>query len=264
MKKHVSETTTSNDGINISYEHVGIGNPAIVFVHGWCCNKSYWREQMEHFSESHFVVAIDLAGHGYSDSNRRQWTMSAYGEDVCAVVNALGLTDIVLIGHSLGAIVIVEAYKSLLMRTRGLVAVEFFENANQQLTDSEIEVSVAPMRDNFRRSVETLVRGYFPSTARPELVDWVARDMASASPTTAIPTLIQSRQYHKGRGLQAVKVPMWLLNADLWPTDLAAARAFKSDIQLHILNGLGHFVMLEDSTVFNKALADVIARLKNR
>jgi sigma-B regulation protein RsbQ len=84
------------DGVEIRYEAAGSGEPALVFVHGWSCNRSYWRAQMDHFAAYHRVVAVDLGGHGESGLGRKDWTMAAFGGDVRAVVEALGLKRVVL------------------------------------------------------------------------------------------------------------------------------------------------------------------------
>ena len=81
----------SSDGVSIAYEVRGEGEPALVFIHGWCCDRSYWSEQLHHFVEKYKVIAIDLAGHGDSGLNRKEWTMAAFGEDVVAVVDKINL-----------------------------------------------------------------------------------------------------------------------------------------------------------------------------
>ena len=50
----------SSDGVEISFDSQGKGKPALVFVHGWCCDKSYWKFQVPHFSKQHKVITIDL------------------------------------------------------------------------------------------------------------------------------------------------------------------------------------------------------------
>jgi pimeloyl-ACP methyl ester carboxylesterase len=60
----------SKDGIPISFEVYGTGEPTLVFVHGWSCDARYWRAQVPHFSKNHRVVTIDLAGHGHSGTTR--------------------------------------------------------------------------------------------------------------------------------------------------------------------------------------------------
>ena len=82
----MKRVTTSTDGIPLSYEVHGTGLPALVFVHGWSCDRTYWSKQLDHFAQKYQVVALDLAGHGESGFGREAWTMSAFGSDVVAVV----------------------------------------------------------------------------------------------------------------------------------------------------------------------------------
>ena len=60
----------SVDGTKIAYQVHGEGSLPLVFVHGWCCDKSYWNKQIEYFKMDYMIVTIDLAGHGESDSGR--------------------------------------------------------------------------------------------------------------------------------------------------------------------------------------------------
>ena len=99
IKDHV----LSSDGTPIYYEVQGDGEPALVFIHGFCSERSYWSKQLCKFAQQYKVVAVDLAGHGESGLDRKTWTISAFGEDVVAVVEKLGLDKVVLIGHSMQA-----------------------------------------------------------------------------------------------------------------------------------------------------------------
>jgi hypothetical protein len=88
-KSAVTDVALSPDGIPIAYSVSGDGAPALVFVHGWLCDRTYWRGQLEPFSKDHKVVAIDLAGHGESGRGTRSaFTMQSFGGDVAAVVEA--------------------------------------------------------------------------------------------------------------------------------------------------------------------------------
>jgi pimeloyl-ACP methyl ester carboxylesterase len=116
------EFATSPDGLRIAYEALGSGAPgapALVFVHGWSCDRSYWNGQLDAFSSDYKVVAVDLAGHGESALGRKDWSIAAYGGDVAAVVKKLGLTRVILIGHSMGGDVNAEAARQLRGRVVG-------------------------------------------------------------------------------------------------------------------------------------------------
>ena len=109
----IVDNAISADGVSIAYEVRGEGEPALVFVHGWSNNRNTWEAELAHFSQKYKVVAIDLAGFGASGNNREKWTMGAFGEDVAAVIKQIGLDDAVLIGHSMGGPVILEAAKRI-------------------------------------------------------------------------------------------------------------------------------------------------------
>ncbi len=66
----VQGTVAAPDGVSIAYTVRGSGSPALVFIHGWMCDQSFWDAQVEPFSEFHTVVTIDLAGHGLSGMER--------------------------------------------------------------------------------------------------------------------------------------------------------------------------------------------------
>ena len=95
-----SHIASAPDGVPIHYDVQGTGAVALVFVHGWCCNRGHWAGQVDHFAPDYTLVCIDLAGHGASGRDRARQTMSAFGQDVVAVVEQLGLEQVVLIGHS--------------------------------------------------------------------------------------------------------------------------------------------------------------------
>src|SRR4029079_11644016 len=114
----------SSDGVAIHYETQGQGEPALVFVHGWAINRRYWDAQVPVFARAHQVVTLDLAGHGESGRERKDWTVAAFGQDVRAVVEALGLKKVVLIGHSMSGNVILEAARTMPERVAGLIPVD--------------------------------------------------------------------------------------------------------------------------------------------
>jgi pimeloyl-ACP methyl ester carboxylesterase len=95
-------------GFRLVYDTAGAGDPPVVFVHGWCCDRSYFAPQFERFAASHAVAALDLRGHG--DSGRPKthpggYDMDVLADDVLAVAAAAGFDRPVLVGHSLGALI---------------------------------------------------------------------------------------------------------------------------------------------------------------
>jgi pimeloyl-ACP methyl ester carboxylesterase len=54
------QVAVSADGVPIHYEIHGSGSPALVFVHGWCCDRRCWDGQVQAFALRHTVIALDL------------------------------------------------------------------------------------------------------------------------------------------------------------------------------------------------------------
>lgn len=255
-------TVKAPDGVDLRYEVAGRGEPALVFVHGWSCDRSYWRAQMDHFAAKHRVVAVDLGGHGESGLGRKDWTMAAFAGDVRAVVEALGLQKVVLVGHSMGGPVIVEAARLLPARVAGLVPVDFFNEVDRRIGVKEREGFLAPMRADFSKMTHAFVRQeMFTPRADSSLAERISRDMASGPPAVAVSAMENLLRYDQGAAMASVKVPVRLINADKWPTDLEAIRRHNAAVGLAVMPGVGHFLMMEDPDEFNRLLARAISEL---
>lgn len=251
----------SPDGVEIRYETAGRGEPALVFVHGWCCDRSYWRAQVDHFASRHLVVALDLGGHGESGLGRRVWSMSSFGADVSAVVEKLDLHDVVLVGHSMGGPVVVEAARLLEDRVLAVVPVDYFGDVEDRWSAERVEAYLAPLRADFPGTTRALVRRYFRADSDPKLVERVARDMAAQPPDVGLSAIEHVRRYDQAEGLAAVKVPVRLINGDLWNTDVEAARRYRPDLKLAVMSGVGHFIMVEKPDEFNRLLERTVRKL---
>jgi len=101
----------TEDGERIHYvsagERRGDSQPAILFVPGWTMTTEIWRPQLDHFSRTHRVVAMDPRSQGRSSKARDGHTASVRGADIGAVVNALDLRPVVLVGWSMAVTEIV-------------------------------------------------------------------------------------------------------------------------------------------------------------
>lgn len=95
------------DGVKLAYATAGAGEPGLIFVHGWSCNRSYFQPQFDFFSRTRAVAALDLRGHGESDQPESDYAMEALGADVSAVATAAGLELPIVVGHSMGGYIAV-------------------------------------------------------------------------------------------------------------------------------------------------------------
>jgi pimeloyl-ACP methyl ester carboxylesterase len=251
----VRGTALSSDGVSIRYEVHGAEGRPLVFVHGWSCDRSYWRGQVEHFARGHRVVTVDLAGHGESGAGRDEWTMPAFGEDVVAVVEELGLEDMVLAGHSMGGDVIVEAALRLRGRVAALVWVDVYAQLGGPSRD--VDAFMQPFRRDFVTATRDFVRQLFTPDSDRDLVEWVAADMSSAPPEIALDAMkhaITNDEAILSR-LRELDVPFFAINPDSRPTDVESLR--RHGVEPVVMPGVAHFLMLENPQGFNRLLDDV-------
>ncbi|MEX0668101.1 MAG: alpha/beta hydrolase [Acidimicrobiia bacterium] len=254
----MKDIAVSADGNPVHFEVDGDGAPALVFVHGWSCDRTYWSRQTGYFAGRYQVVAMDLAGHGESGANRQEWTMPAFGEDVVAVVEKLKLGRLVLIGHSMGGDVIVEAALRLADRVAGLVWVDTYATLGQSTTREEIEEFVDPFRRDFVTATQDLIRDMFPAGADAELVEWITTDAAAAPPEVAIDAI--EHTFNNDRAIPArlkqLTAPVVAINSDYVPTDIESLA--RHGVRSVLMPGVGHFLMMEDPDTFNHHLDETI------
>jgi pimeloyl-ACP methyl ester carboxylesterase len=88
----------------LAYDAAGGGDPSMLFLHGWCGDRSFFAPQFDHFSTTHRVVAVDLPAHGES-ATPAEYTIESFATAVGTLAGSLGLGPTVVFGHSLGAMV---------------------------------------------------------------------------------------------------------------------------------------------------------------
>jgi pimeloyl-ACP methyl ester carboxylesterase len=259
----VRDAAVSADGILISYEVHGGGDPALVFVHGWSCDRSYWSRQLPHFADRYRVVAMDLAGHGESGGGRGSWTMTAFGQDVVAVVDRLELDEMVLVGHSMGGDVIAEAAIHMPDRVVGVVWADTYNTLGEPLTREQIDSFLDPFRGDFVTATRQLVRTMFMPGSDPDLVERVAAGMSAAPPDVALDSLEKSIGNEPAvlAALRKLAAPVVAINPDYRPTDLAALQSH--GVKAILMSGVGHFEMMEDPSTFNRLLYRTIQEFRS-
>lgn len=87
--------------LELYYEEAGSGAP-IVFIPGWTATTEYMRQQIDHFSGRYRAIVYDPRSHGRSSKTLENNNYTQHGADLRAFMEALGLEDIVLVGHSSG------------------------------------------------------------------------------------------------------------------------------------------------------------------
>jgi pimeloyl-ACP methyl ester carboxylesterase len=251
----------SPDGVTIAYHIEGKGSPALVFVHGWSCDRTYWRDQLGVFAKTHTVVAVDLAGHGESGTERKDWTIPAFGADVAAVIKEEGLRKVILVGHSMGGEVCLEAARNLPGRVLGIIGVDTFQDFADTMTPTQIEEFTAPFRADFKAATDYFVRAMFPWGVDPDLVERIVRAMSAAPPKIAVAVFEGLFTYRPARTLRDLRLPIRVINSDKYPTNIEGNRKIAASFGARIMTGRGHFLHMEDPGPFNRLLGLTITEL---
>lgn len=250
----------SADGVHIEYHVYGAGDPAVVLIHGWACNSSYWREQIGPLQTHYTTVTLDLAGHGGSGRNRTDWSMARYGEDVAAVVRRLPNPRVILVGHSMGGPVALEAASILGTRVIGIIGIDTFKSLGlPPPSPRDVARAVAPFRADFVGAIHRFVPTLFEPGANRAFEQEIANDMSRAPAPIAIASLVSLNSMDYSTLLPAVHVPVVAIDSDLGHA-ASEARIRKVLPSFHAirLKGDGHFLMLQDPQHFNPVLLEQI------
>jgi pimeloyl-ACP methyl ester carboxylesterase len=262
MVEPVVGTVTAADGVEIVFDDAGSGDPALVFVHGWAGNRHHWDGQLDTFAGDHRVVRIDLANHGDSGTGRRQWSITSFADDVVAVVDALGLEHVVLIGHSLGGSVVVAAAQRLGARVDGVVGVDTWSGLGPPPPpdDPAYSIPIPEMRADFGAGAIQFVDLMCGPNADADLIRRITDEVLSMPPDVAVAILGGSGGgFDLAESLRALGVPVSAISSEYFrPKNEAAFASF--GITNVMLPGTGHYVMLERPREFDAALAAAIAR----
>lgn len=258
----VAKSVDSSDGTHISYELYSGKEPALIFIHGWSCDGSYWREQIPYFSKKYQVVTVDLAGHGRSGLERKKYSIDSFAEDVKAVVDSIGSKQVVLIGHSSGGSVAVKAASLLPKKVIGVVAVDSLTDVAYPLTSEEFSGMIEPFRKDFKVATKAFLKGMFVKSTSPKLIDWIRVDMSSAPPHVAISAMeeylgefLDKRVTGHFAGLN---VPVYSIDSTLFPTNVKSNKKHIKNYNVTFIEDAGHFLMLEKPAAFNEALDQIV------
>jgi len=100
---------TTSDGVKLRYLEAGTGQP-FVMIPGWSQTADQWHSQINHFSKSYRVLALDMRGHGESDKPAHGYRIYRLSKDVREFIEELDLTNAILMGHSMGCSVLWGLY----------------------------------------------------------------------------------------------------------------------------------------------------------
>ena len=251
----------SLDGNEIAFTVQGKGELALIFVHGWSCNKSYWKNQTKEFAKNYKVVALDLIGHGQSTANRKSYTMQLFGQDVAAVVNQLKLSKVILIGHSMAGAVILEAKKILKDKVIGIIGVDTYQVLDVGETEERAEQFLSTFKSNYLGSVEAYLGNLFTEGRDTSFTNSIIRDLQKMPKERGIDIFRNILKYNYEKAVRETNPKIIAVNSDRFPVKLEKVKKIIPSFEFKIVPNTDHFLMLENPTEFNNKLNEAIKEL---
>lgn len=252
---------TSADGLEISFSMQGSGDACILLVHGWTNNNTIWDQQLPVLTEEYQVVAVDLAGHGKSANNRNNWTMSAFGEDIAAVVHAAKLKNVILVGFSMGGSAVLEAAKLLPEQVVGIILAEAINNPEDQVPPPVAQWIDSTFMDLIENPTveKAMSLGFFVND--PEESMQKVKSMLDRDQTGWHEMLLENISWSNEdciEALEEVKVPLIVINGDYRPTAVEVFEKYVPSFDAKFLSSTGHVMMWDVTDDFNRALKESI------
>ncbi len=250
------------DGVKIHYKSLGQGKTALVLVHGWSCDLTFWREQAQAPYGKLRVIAVDLPGSGKSGRPEVTYSMEYYARAVDAVLADAGVEKAVLAGHSMGTPVIRQFYRLFPGKTLALVAVD--GAFRPYSTDPKfVDQMVSPYNGpDYKESIGRFVDFMFGPATPEDLKTSVKTSMQGASRHVAVssmramfdPAIWTDDPVRVPTLLVLAKSPFWTAEYE------AYVRKLIPDVDYRVMDGVGHFLMLEKPDAFNAILVEFLTK----
>ena len=253
------------DGAKVHYESYGKGTDAVVFIHGWTCDLTFWRGQAPVYEKRRSLL-IDLPGHGQSAKPEVAYTQGRFARAVEAVMRDAGVEHAVLVGHSMGGPVALTFMRLFPAKTRGLVMVDaYIPQPATAVQKAKMDASIKSWWDpGYREQARTMIESMFSdktTTAQREEI----RSKMMTTPQHVLASAFEGMLLMEGvKPGETFDVPVAAILAKRSrPGYEAQLKAiFPKLSKYEEWEGAGHFLMMESPDRFNRSLEEFLAGLQ--
>jgi len=259
----------TSDGSRVHYESYGKGPEAVVFIHGWTCDLTFWRGQAPVY-EKHRALLVDLPGHGQSEKPEVAYTQERFARAIDAVMRDAGVTRAVLVGHSMGGPVALTFLRLFPAKAKALVLVDALipeapkDDAERAKQKARMEPFLRSFHEpNYQETSRKVIEMMFTANTTPALREEIRTKMM-ATPLHVLTSAME--------GMFALEAPkagetyslpaMAIMSAQPRPGYESRLRTVFPNLRRYeAWEGSGHFLMMESPDRFNRALEDFLAGL---
>ena len=255
--------------VHIHYENYGSGPEALVFIHGWTCDLTFWRGQEPLYTDpTRRALLIDLPGHGLSDKPHLAYPIEFFARAIEAVMRDAHVERAVLIGHSLGGTIAYAFLRLYPEKAKALVLVDAF--VTRHMAGPPDRAATAAYFARIARSLQgpagektfaQRVESFFtPQTPEPLRAEIRAK-MYATPKHVRIAALSSISSLHPPPAGEVFDLPAIAIQAADPHTQerFDLMRTIFTRMQLDRWEGAGHFLMLEDPARFNREVEQFLA-----
>jgi len=255
------------NGVALALDTVGEG-PALLFIHGYPLDRTMWRHQMDHLAGFQ-RIAPDLRGMGLSDAPDLGYSMTTYADDLAALLDTLGVGDVVLCGHSMGGYVAFEFVRRWRRRVRGLVLVDTRAEADSPDGRKARDAAAAAARERGAVATAEAMLPKLFSGKDAAAVGTAWQRVEATIRATSVPGMAGALAAMRDRPDSTALLPqlaglpvLVLVGEDDRLTPADGARAMAEMIpgaQLRVLPGVGHLPPVEAPAETTRVLAEFLS-----
>ncbi len=266
---HADVQRITVNGVNLAVEVRGEG-PAILFIHGYPLDRSIWQDQILAL-EGYRRIAPDLRGMGQSDAPDLGYGMSIYAADLSALLDVLGVDEVVLCGLSMGGYVALEFLRQRRARVRGLILMDTKAEADTPDIRRSRDAAAATARERGAAAIaDTMVPKMLAAgtlAGRPDIAKRLRSLIAGMPVSGLVGALAAMRDREGSEALlkTLADVPTLVVAGEgdtLTPP--AQARALADAIpgaEVAIIPGAGHLPPVEQPEVTTAKVREFLGRI---
>ena len=252
----------TSDGVRLHYLESGTG-PAILFVPGWTMPGEIWQAQIQYFSRTYHVVALDPRSQGESERTAEGNFPERRARDIKELVEHLDLSPVVLVGWSLGvreALTYVQMFGTSRLSALVLVDGEVWAATSPSSYQGRAEF-LHKLQENRAEFTDNFVRSMFRKPQSTEYLERIVADSLKTPTNTAVALLAELYLWNDLRPtLAKVDVPLLFVVRSEHSDQVAIVHSIVSAAETEVFEDAGHALFVDDSDRFDNVLDKFLTR----
>ena len=256
----VTRTMTTGAMVHFDTLRLDTDAPTLLLVHGWTCRRGYWKQQVDHLKGRYPIVVPDLPGHGESvPGHSNQANVAELADCLVELVRDEVSGPVILVGHSMGGALALEAARRIDGQAQGVILVDTFVIDFGGL-DAETQQSLyRNFTDDFIGGIHWLIDSTTVDQTPEALKTRLTMEMAEADPNWALPIWRSLLTWQPENIFPHIQCPIRAINGRLVPN--TARKRCRPYLREVVMPKAGHFPQLEDPARFNQLLDEALSTM---